>query len=317
MSETNHRTPPSRRAAATEANEPIDILVDDLLPHPDQATVFPYVDEAEIAALAADIAEHGQERPVEVTPSYTIIDGHRRVEAARRNGRTTVRCIIRHDLATQGEAAIKQHFVSANLLRRQMSLLGKARAVLFLTELRVVESEGRSRRTAVKRGMGEMLGISVREVNRLLAALSSPPEVQTACEAGHVSLVVAGKVKDLSAMQRESIVAAIRAGRSPSAAITAAVREAQAAGVEDACNPGTNAEMEHDYLDAFSRLEVVTNDMARFAQVQSLPWRGSSGRITKLNEIGAMIGELIQREQEATRSISATARSRGATAVSE
>ncbi len=296
MSENTDRTPPSRRAAAPVANETIDILLDDLTAHRDQAVVFPFATEAEIASLAADMHERGQQQPIEVTPDRVIMSGHQRVEAARRLGWATIRAVVRHDLAQRGQAAINQHLVAENLHRRHLSPLAKARAALYLVEQRFVESNPEESRNDVRQAVGRLIGISSREVSRLLAVLDTPPEVQQAYDARRVSLVLAGKVRRLPDPLKDSIVAAIRAGRSPSTVITAAVREARAT---SASEPQENQEFERDYIESFEGLKIIMDDMSRFIDVPGRPRRGSRGRIRKLHEILAAIGELIQREMEA------------------
>jgi ParB family chromosome partitioning protein len=104
------------------------LRIDLLKPHPRQAETFADMPDEQIEILARDIEENGLQHPIEVLPDYTIIAGHCRVEAARRNGWTEIDAIIRYDLAAQGEFAVEQYMIRDNLARRQMDLLSIARA---------------------------------------------------------------------------------------------------------------------------------------------------------------------------------------------
>ena len=93
--------------------------------HPKQAEMFGNLPDAEFDAFVADMAENGQDTPVEVLPDGTIITGHQRVRAARKLGWKEIAVVVRHDLAAAGPAAVEEHFINDNLLRRQLTPLAR------------------------------------------------------------------------------------------------------------------------------------------------------------------------------------------------
>lgn len=191
-----------------------------LKPHPWQAEAFADVPDEQIDILAQDMLENGQQHPIEVLPDGTIIAGHCRVEAARRNGWDEIDAIIRHDLAEQGELAVEQYMVKDNFLRRQLSPLQRARSALLLRELaQRRRNEGgqldRYERAVIREStclrdeIGGMLGLSGREVSRLLCVLETPPEVQAAFDTGYLSLVLADKIAGLDDVKQKTLAQAI------------------------------------------------------------------------------------------------------------
>lgn len=199
----------------------VKLRIDALKPHPRQAETFSDVSDEQIEILARDMEENGLEHPIEVLPDGTIIAGHCRVEAARRNGWDEIDAIIRHDLAEQGELAVEQYMVKDNFLRRQLSPLQRARSALLLRELaQRRRNEGgqldRYERAVIREStclrdeIGGMLGLSGREVSRLLRVLETPPEVQAAFDAGYLSLVLADKIAGLDDVKQKTLAQAIR-----------------------------------------------------------------------------------------------------------
>ena len=76
---------------------------DDLHDHPSQAGLFGNVPDDDLAELAADMTERGQQIPVEILPDGTIITEHQRVRAARLLQWEEIDVIVRHDLEKEGE----------------------------------------------------------------------------------------------------------------------------------------------------------------------------------------------------------------------
>ena len=103
------------------------VALTDLKPHPQQHEVFADLPDEQLEELATDLKLNGQLVPIEVMPDGTIICGHQRVRAARKLGWSTVRAIIRDDLAELGKAAVFDRLVSDNLNRRQLDQLTQAR----------------------------------------------------------------------------------------------------------------------------------------------------------------------------------------------
>src|SRR5262249_46466810 len=126
--------------------------------------------------------------------------------AVRKLGWTHVPVVVRRDLAEAGAAACEQYFINDNLLRRHLTGLGKARCIHRLLEL--VGSRGGE----LKERIAERMGLSVRSVNRYLPALKAPPAVQQAFDAGHVSLVEAGKAALLPEWVQREVAGRIESG---------------------------------------------------------------------------------------------------------
>jgi ParB family chromosome partitioning protein len=188
------------------------------------------VSDKQIEVLARDMDENGLQQPIEVLPDHTIVAGHCRVKAARRNGWEEIDAIIRCDLAEQGELAVEQYMIRDNCLRRQLSPLQRAQCALSLKELALRRqcdnqpldhiAKAVIRQTPSTRDeIGGLLRISGREVSRLLRVLETPPEVQTAFDAGHLSLVLAEKVAGLDAAKQEAVAQSIRDGEGAAAAV--------------------------------------------------------------------------------------------------
>jgi hypothetical protein len=109
---------------------------------------------------------------------------------------------VRHDLVAAGEAAIEAYFVTSNLIRRQLSPLGRARCIRRLME--VEKSQFTSNynwwdRDELKQRVGKAMGMSARNISRYLLVLDAPIEVQHALDRGEIKLIDAGKVALLGA----------------------------------------------------------------------------------------------------------------------
>ena len=92
----------------------------ELSPHRD-TQIFAEPLEAEIERLARDILSRGLQHPIEITPSGEIIAGRRRWLALLHVGEESTVCVVRHDLAAQGEIAVLEHLVNDNIVRRRHS----------------------------------------------------------------------------------------------------------------------------------------------------------------------------------------------------
>jgi len=152
------------------------------------------------------MAEHGQKTPIIILPNRRIVIGHRRVAAAKLNGWTEITAIVRDDLADD-EAAVEELFLKENSLNRQLTPLQQARCAKCLVELarngELTFSNDVHTKTRDK--VGQVLGKSGRQVDRILTVLDTPCEVQAAVEAGYINMTLAGKVKGLRQEDQESI----------------------------------------------------------------------------------------------------------------
>jgi ParB family chromosome partitioning protein len=190
--------------------------INNLTPHPIQATLFPTPPSHEIAELAATIKK-GLDHPVEILPNGTILAGHKRIAAAKLLGWTEIEVWVRDDLADDPAAAEKR-LIEDNLVRRQLSPLETARCYQQLKKIE--HGNGGRRHTDRERqdlrdAIGTRLGKSGRTLDRYLRALDTPQEVQNAVAAGKLAVTVAEKVAGLSGERREQIATEIRAGGKP------------------------------------------------------------------------------------------------------
>jgi len=75
-------------------------------------------DMGAIGELAASMARFGQLHPVVLTRRYHLVSGHRRLEAAKSLGWTTIEAIM---IRGQGKAALLELELDENLQRAQLS----------------------------------------------------------------------------------------------------------------------------------------------------------------------------------------------------
>jgi ParB/RepB/Spo0J family partition protein len=182
--------------------------LDNLVPHTLQPDYFDELSEADLKLLADDIRKNGLQQPIEILPENvggyavnTIVSGHQRRRALKLLGETVAEVVVRYDLAGPTSDEIEKAFLSANLARRQLDTLAKARSVLRLFEL----EKGRAREEKLwpldqreaRDRIGHAIGLSGRTLSRYFRVLATPREVQDAFRRGKVSLVAAEKVADL------------------------------------------------------------------------------------------------------------------------
>jgi ParB family chromosome partitioning protein len=202
-----------RKNGTEEATWPIARLK----PHPSQARVFDDTPEPEFLELKADIEKNGLRHRVEILPTTgVIVCGHRRVRALRLLGCKEVPVLILYDLAARGEAAVRQRLITDNLLRRQLTPLGKVRGYVELVQALVEERGGRwpsgSAQGELRERLGKILGQSGRNVDRYLAVARLPMPIQQAFDDGQLSLVQAARIATLPAEAQERIAAAVEQG---------------------------------------------------------------------------------------------------------
>ena len=124
---------------------------------------------------------------------------------------------MRKDLETT--TAVEQRLIEDNLNRRQLTKLEVARCYLRLREL-----EGRTK--VERRGTGDLrdffgqrFHVSGRTLDRWVNVLKTPVEVQQACDAGAISLVLATQVSELPDKAQGQIAEQIAAGEEPQSVI--------------------------------------------------------------------------------------------------
>jgi len=181
--------------------------------HPKQA-MFGDLPESELDALAAHMEANGQQDPIEILPDGTIIAGHQRVLAAKKLGWKEIDAIIRHDLAEAGEAAIESHFITSNLLRRQLTPLGKVRCIQRLLEIETEDAGTLAwgTREELKGRVAKSMKLDIRSVNRYLLILNTPVELQSAFDRGDIGITEAGAVSYLADRTKAEIAGRIAAG---------------------------------------------------------------------------------------------------------
>lgn len=205
--------------------------------HPRQAEMFGDVGEEELKALAENMDKRGQRDPVHVTPDGTVVAGHQRVRAAKRLGWKEIDVVVRHDLAAEGAAAVEEHFLEDNFVRRQLSPLARARCIKRLMELeegREVARFGFTKKEQLKARIAARMGLSARSVSRYLLLLDAPAAVQRVFDTGAVTLTVAGRVALLPKKVQAEVARRIEAGEKPGAVVAEHVRAGAGAGADDA-----------------------------------------------------------------------------------
>jgi ParB/RepB/Spo0J family partition protein len=161
------------------------------------------------------MGKHGLRQPVEILSDGTIITGHQRVRAGKVLGWKEIEVVVRTDLEEAGPSAVEAHFLSDNLIRRQLSPLGRARCI---QRLFTIEHGCRSgmlfgeKKEELKTKIASQLGLSLRSVNRYLLILEIPVAIQQAFDRNELTLINAGKVALLERHCQEKIARRIEAG---------------------------------------------------------------------------------------------------------
>jgi len=99
----------------------------------------PRRDFGDIEGLAADIAARGLVEPLIVNEKFELVDGHRRLQALKKNHATTVPCIIEPGLTPAMTAEIK---LVTSLHKKNLTPLEEGRAFgAYLTAHKVKPEE--------------------------------------------------------------------------------------------------------------------------------------------------------------------------------
>lgn len=178
-------------------------------------------DETEVESLAQSIREVGLMQPIRVRrydDSWVVIDGERRLRAAKLVGWDAMPAFVEEDELSEPE--ILQRQLIANCQRQDLSAIDKARAIARLME----QSECNG--TQVSR----MLGLSQGNVSRLLALLELPGDIQDQVGRGELSASKAYQIaragdcelqKELAeevaekGLSRDALAGRLKAGRKP------------------------------------------------------------------------------------------------------
>ncbi|MER7111904.1 ParB/RepB/Spo0J family partition protein [Streptomyces sp. NPDC000229] len=161
-----------------------------------------------VATVDAYLAERPQRaNDVDEGARYIVVDGHRRLEAARRAGVDTIRVTVNNDLVSTDESLLEAAFV-ANVHRDDMNPLEQAHALKKL-----VEFYG-SQNKAAKR-----LGIGQSTISSKLSILDLDPALQADLVTGRRKIEDVRNLSNLTAEeQREKADARAQARQNKSAA---------------------------------------------------------------------------------------------------
>jgi len=190
--------------------------ISDLRPHPKQQAIYGDLSHAEFRELVDDIQRNGLRQPPEIAPDGTILDGHQRVLAYTQLGKKEIEVFVR-DVLTEDE--LEDRFIQANLVRRHLDPLAKARAIQALAELE-------QRRPGVpgvefRERLAQRLGgnMSGRSIDRYLKLLTLPRPIQDAVSRNELTMMKALKVASLPQKKQNAIAADISQGESPNALV--------------------------------------------------------------------------------------------------
>ena len=170
------------RAHAGVAADARDLLLDEVVPDPAQPRR--HFDEAELRALADDIARRGVLQPVLVRPPaapggpYRLVAGERRWRAARMAGRARIPARVR-DLADEDVQAAQ---LAENILRAGLTDIEKGRALRHLYEIRKAQNH-----KATWEDVGAEVGLGRARIHDLFNLASLPAPVAALIEAGRLS----------------------------------------------------------------------------------------------------------------------------------
>ena len=211
--------------------------IKNLKPHPRQQEIYGGISKHEYIALREDIRVHGLRQPVEITPDGTIIDGHQRVRCYRDLGWDEIEVTICEDL---DEDELTERFICANLVRRQLDPLARARAYKALAELKRGEAFANGNESGdFREALAQQLGgeISGRTIDRYLRLLTLPRPIQNAVSHEQLAMTKALKVASLAKDKQEKIAERIQNGDKPNTVLAEyfpASRKPKAAKTADA-----------------------------------------------------------------------------------
>ncbi|MBD3831589.1 MAG: ParB/RepB/Spo0J family partition protein, partial [Arcobacter sp.] len=167
-----------------EVNEDVqDILLNDLNINPYQPRIE--MDPFQLESLTTSIQQDGLLQPILVTPitnqnKYYIIAGHRRVEAFRKLGKTSIKSIVFKDVNPKQLAILP---LIENLQRDDMDPLENAIAFKRLLDDNIFSTQDE---------LAEMLSLSKSWVSRMLSVLKLPDDL--------INLIKVEKYNDINVL---------------------------------------------------------------------------------------------------------------------
>ena len=182
--------------------------IDDLTPHPDQEQLWGDLSGDELDRLMESIRKHGQRDPIDIDGNGCIIDGHQRWHAVRNLGIAEVKVRVVSD---PDEA--EELFLSLNFTRRQLGPIQKARAVKAMIDRKQASQRRWERREGeLREEIADILGISGRQIGRMLQLLRLPVAIQNSHDRGDLTQSLALRVERLPKSAQEEIASAITDG---------------------------------------------------------------------------------------------------------
>jgi len=185
---------------------PNEVPISLLKPHPKNRELFPdALPDSLWHELVEDIRENGVINPLIITPDYTVLAGHLRLEAAQEAGLTHVPVVIR-DVNPDSDEAVSL-LVRDNLLRRQLSDMQVARLIRLLKE-RYGVKPGRPGSNAKENSakIAELMGLPERTMRHLDKLNDLIPDLQALLESGRwTATTVASIIGSLSQEEQEQL----------------------------------------------------------------------------------------------------------------
>ena len=178
-----------------------------LKPHPKNKEFFPDDMPKNLwRELVGDIKENGIINPLIVTPDYTVLAGHLRLEAAKEAGLTHVPVVIR-DVAPDSEEAVGL-LVKDNLLRRQLSDMQVARLIRVLKEQYGVKRGNNQYLGGASAKIAEAIGVSERRLREINKLNDLTPELQALVASEKIGTTAACELAFLSPETQRQLLAA-------------------------------------------------------------------------------------------------------------
>ena len=203
--------------------------------------MFPMMSEQEFAGLLADIREHGLREVILVSEDDQIIDGRNRFRACQELK------IEPRFRTIQANGSLTHFVISMNLHRRHLDASQKAAVALAIE--RELAKEAKQRQLAAQNnksgravrekipqlGNGRardqaaaVVGVNPRYISTLKATAARAPELEVQVRDGRLSVKEARRLAEISADQRESVLARVGAGEKFGTAISEVFRESLA-----------------------------------------------------------------------------------------
>jgi ParB/RepB/Spo0J family partition protein len=136
-------------------------------------------DPDELQSLAESIKEHGLINPISVEQAgdlYILIDGDRRVRAAKMAGLKVIEASIRPAMNGAGQSERLLLAMIANLQRTDLNFIEQAHAYQRMSNLGMTQ-----------KNIAQMVGVSDQLIYNRLCLLNFAPEIQALWEAGKLS----------------------------------------------------------------------------------------------------------------------------------